>query len=135
LDIVLLGANQAGYQASDSEKEFLRKCHAECIAFLCICGGFEPTLSAGLLEGKTATAPSRLIPIMQQVAPGTKWVQKRWVRDEKIWTTGSLLNGFDMLAAFAKDTWGEENVVINDVLMEGAWPSRDVDYADVVPMA
>ncbi|QKX62292.1 uncharacterized protein TRUGW13939_09451 [Talaromyces rugulosus] len=67
LDIVVLGANQVGYQASDIEKEFLRKCHAECTAFLCICGGFEPALYAGLLEG--------------------------------------------------------------------AWPDRDVDYADVVPMA
>lgn len=130
LDIVVLGAHKVGYQASETEKEFLRKCHADCVALLCICGGFESVLSAGLLEGKTATAPRGFIPLMQQVAPGTNWIEKRWVHDSKIWTSGTLLNGFDMVAAFGRDAWGGKNTLLEHCLSEMAWPERDVDYAE-----
>lgn len=118
-----------GYQISEVEKDFLRKCHADCAAFLAVCGGFEPLLAAGLLEGKTATAPRPFIPMVQQLAPSTKWVEKRWVRDGKIWTTGALLNGMDMIAAFGRETWGVNHPLIEHSTSLGAWPERDVDYA------
>ncbi|KAL4918405.1 hypothetical protein BDW62DRAFT_200785 [Aspergillus aurantiobrunneus] len=138
LDIVILGAPKFTYRASDVEKAFLRKIHDSCTAFLCVCGGLDPALSAGLLEGKTATAPRFLLPYLRETVPTTNWVEKRYFSDGKIWTTGILLNGLDMVASFGKSVWGEregEGEGDHDALgvmstPAGSWPERDVDYRD-----
>ncbi|PWY73010.1 class I glutamine amidotransferase-like protein [Aspergillus heteromorphus CBS 117.55] len=130
LDIVVIGASKLGYEASSVEKEFLRKCYADCAALLCVCGGFEPVLASGLLEGKVATAPRLFYPGLKQMAPGTEWVDKRWVQDTKIWTTGALLNGLDMVAAFGRETWGGEGSLVEHMIRAGFFPTRDVDYKD-----
>ncbi|KAI2977044.1 hypothetical protein CBS147323_54 [Aspergillus niger] len=83
LDIVLIGAGQMGYQATTTEKDFLRKCYAECSAFLSVCGASDALLATGILEGKTATGPLSFLPLFRQMAPGTNWVEKRWMR--KAW--------------------------------------------------
>ncbi|RDK47561.1 hypothetical protein M752DRAFT_260923 [Aspergillus phoenicis ATCC 13157] len=133
LDIVLIGAGQMGYQATTTEKDFLRKCYAECSAFLSVCGASDALLATGILEGKTATGPLSFLPLFRQMAPGTNWVEKRWVRDGKIWTTGTLLNGLDMIAAFGREVWGGEGSLVEHVLRTGYFPSRNVDYEDEVP--
>ena len=131
LDIVMLGAYAVGYQVSETEKQFLRKAYTECAALLCICAGFLPVLAAGILEGKTLTAPIPMLPMMRQAAPGIKWVTRRWAQDGKVWTTGSLLNGMDMMAAFGRHTWGGKDSLVDHMIRVGYWPERDVDYADV----
>lgn len=57
--------------------------------------------------------------------------------DGKIWTTGVLLNGLDMVVAFAKNVWGQDGEDGNgkgglvDVMASGGgWPQRDVEYRD-----
>ncbi|GLA38493.1 hypothetical protein AnigIFM63309_005790 [Aspergillus niger] len=132
LDIVLIGAGQMGYQATTTEKDFLRKCYAECSAFLSVCGASDALLATGILEGKTATGPLSFLPLFRQMSPGTNWVEKRWVRDGKIWTTGTLLNGLDMIAAFGREVWGGEGSLVEHVLRTGYFPSRNVDYEDEV---
>jgi transcriptional regulator GlxA family with amidase domain len=119
-----------GYQATEAEIAFLQKSHDDCTALLLVCGGFQHALAAGLLEGKTATAPRPVLAMLKQSAPGVNWIQKRYVRDGKIWTTGSLLNGFDMVAAFGRENWGGEGTVLDALTSEAAWPDRDVDYKD-----
>ncbi|PWY83872.1 hypothetical protein BO94DRAFT_557697 [Aspergillus sclerotioniger CBS 115572] len=116
LDIILIGAGQTGYQATETEKAFLRKCYSECSAFLSVCGASDALLATGILEGKTATGPRSFLPLFRQIAPGTNWVEKRWVRDEKIWTTGTLLNGLDMIAAFGTEMWGGEGSLVEHML-------------------
>ncbi|RAK89424.1 hypothetical protein BO79DRAFT_237186 [Aspergillus costaricaensis CBS 115574] len=119
LDIVLIGAGQMGYQATTTEKDFLRKCYAECSAFLSVCGASDALLATGILEGKTATGPLSFLPLFREIAPGTNWVEKRWVRDGKMWTTGTLLNGLDMIAAFGREVWGGEGSLVEHVLRTG----------------
>ncbi|KAJ5459309.1 hypothetical protein N7530_011253 [Penicillium desertorum] len=131
LDIAIVGAMSFNYQATEAEIAFLRKTHDDCTALLLVCAGFQPALVAGLLEGKTATAPRPFLATMKQSAPGVNWIQKRYVRDGKIWTTGSLLNGFDMVAAFGRENWGGEGTFIGVLTQEGGWPDRDVDYKDI----
>ncbi|RAH66396.1 DJ-1/PfpI family protein [Aspergillus aculeatinus CBS 121060] len=129
LDIILIGASRMGYKANEAEKEFLRKSYNACTAMLCVCGGFEPVLSAGLMEGKTATGPRFLLPMLRELGPGVNWVEKRWVQDGKIWTTGALLSGFDMVAAFGRATWGDGPLVGN-LIKKGGFPERDIDYLE-----
>lgn len=126
-----MGAHNAGYSLTDGEKAFLRKCNDESTALLFICGGFEAALQAGILQGKTATAPRPMIPMLQQMAPDVKWVTKRWANDGKIWTSGALLNGTDMTAAFVREYFGGEGSLAEFGLRLGGYPVRDIDYKDV----
>jgi transcriptional regulator GlxA family with amidase domain len=86
---------------------------------------------AGLLRGKTATAPRFLLPLAKEMSPDTNFVEKRWCRDGKLWTSGALLNGLDLMREFALTYWGGRGLV--EYLGElGHWPIRDVDYKDAV---
>ncbi|KAK3709369.1 hypothetical protein LTR37_010930 [Vermiconidia calcicola] len=130
LDIVLMGAHTPGYSPKESELAFIRKAYESCSTFLFICGAFDAALRAGLLEGKTATAPRMLLGKLRQGAAGTNWVERRWARDGKMWTSGTLLNGLDMMRAFARETWTDRKEMVETVLGVGGWPVRDVDYKD-----
>ena len=63
-----MGAHEMGYVMTQGEKDFVRKCHDDCVAFLFICGGFVAALEAGLLEGKTATGPRPMIGMLSPVS-------------------------------------------------------------------
>jgi hypothetical protein len=52
-----MGAYYPGYTPSEAELAYIRKSNDESSAFLAICGGFQPAMLAGVLAGKTATAP------------------------------------------------------------------------------
>jgi hypothetical protein len=55
----------------------------------------------------------------------TNWVEKRFVRDGKVWTSGALLNGQDMMGAFMSENWPEVSKIGSSA---GGWPVRDVEY-------
>ncbi|KAI0012851.1 class I glutamine amidotransferase-like protein [Xylariaceae sp. FL0662B] len=131
LDIVLMGAEKPGYVANEAELTFVRKCWEDCQAFITICAGLLTPLRAGILEGKTATAPRILLESLRRQAPGTNWVEKRWVRDGKLWSSGALLNGLDLMANFVAEFWGGEGTLAEFAAKFGAWPDRDIDYKDV----
>ncbi|KAI0481812.1 class I glutamine amidotransferase-like protein [Xylaria cf. heliscus] len=134
LDIVLVGANGFTYTMSAAELAFVRKSHASCSAFLAVCGGVDVLRAAGLLDGKTATGPRPLLPAWQADSSygTTNWVTKRWVRDGKIWTSGALFNGCDMMSNFARQIWADTPTafIIEYLSKLGAWPDRDIDYKD-----
>ncbi|KAB2573615.1 putative dj-1 family protein [Lasiodiplodia theobromae] len=130
LDIVLMGAHDVSYQTSETEKAFIRKAYEQCSAFLTVCGGVLALLEAGLLEGKTATGPRMILDMMRKNAPLVNWVDRRWVRDGKIWSSSTLLNGTDLMRAFAEETWGGRNGMVEAMLDAGHWPVRDVDFKD-----
>ncbi|KAK4190755.1 class I glutamine amidotransferase-like protein [Podospora australis] len=131
LDIVLIGAHLPGYHPNPTELAFVRKAYEESSAFMTICAGIEVPLLAGLLDGKTATGPRGMLGYLRQHAPTTNWVEKRWVRDGKLWTAGALLNGTDMMGAFEHATWGGEGTLVELMCRMGGVPVRDVDYKDV----
>lgn len=126
-----MGANASTYTMTPSEIAFIQKCHEESVANLFICGASITALQAGLLDGKTATAPRPMIEDLRKSVPNVKWVSKRWVNDDKIWTSGTLLNGTDMMRAFVLSVWGGEGTLAEYAVNFGGWPERDVDYKDV----
>jgi transcriptional regulator GlxA family with amidase domain len=107
LDIVLIGAHFPGYDPNEAELAFIRKAHSDCAAFLTICGGFVPAQLAGVLVGKTCTAPRFMVAELQKQDPRTTWVERRCNHDGKIWTSGALLNGLDMMREFMLMYWPE----------------------------
>lgn len=120
-----------GYAMTQGEIEFIKKTEKDCAAFMFICGGFLAALEAGLLEGKAATGPRFMLGELRRTNPEVQWIEKRWVNDGKIWTSGALLNGTDMTRAFALQTWGGEGSLAEFGMRLGGYPDRDVDYADV----
>jgi transcriptional regulator GlxA family with amidase domain len=126
-----MGAHDSKYTLNEAELDFIRKSFNECEAFITICGGFLSAMQAGLLEGRTATGPRPFLEGLRQAAPGVKWVEKRWARDGKLWTSGALLNGLDLTRAIVTEYWGGKDTLAEFVLALGAYPVRDVNYADV----
>ena len=124
-----MGAHAVGYTPNATELAFVRKAHEQCSAMLLICGGFMTANAAGLLRGKTATAPRLFLESLRKDSPETNWVDRRWARDEKIWTSGTLLNGLDLMTAFLREVWGEEKSVLEPLLDIGGVPVRSVEYA------
>lgn len=89
-------------------------------------------LRAGIYEGKTVTAPRFILAMLRAQNPNTKFVERRWERDGKLWTSGTLLNGLDCMQAFVRDTWGPtKGEFVEAILNLGAWPERDVNYRDI----
>lgn len=134
LDIVLIGAHDFKYTPNAVELAYVRKAYEESTAFLSICGGIQVPLMAGLLEGKKATGPRMMLDVLRQQAPNTEWLEKRWVQDGKLWTSGAMLNGQDMMYAFTNRYWGgdgEDETLLGFTTKGTAWPNRDVDYKDV----
>ncbi|KAK1458219.1 hypothetical protein CMEL01_15566 [Colletotrichum melonis] len=132
LDIALMGAHDLKYKTSEAELAFIRKVYEQCSAFLTICGGMFPLLEAGLLAGKTATCPRMIVSAMKKSIPVVDWVETRWAHDGKLWTSSSLLNGTDMMRAFAEATWGGKtnNGWVEAALDIGGYPVRDVGFKD-----
>ncbi|KAI8234822.1 hypothetical protein K4K54_007570 [Colletotrichum sp. SAR 10_86] len=130
LDIALMGAHDFKYKTSPAEIAFIRKTFEQCSAFLTICGGMVPLLEAGILAGKTSTCPRMMFELMKKTVPVVNWVDKRWARDGKLWTSSTLLNGTDLIRAFATETWGQRTGMIEFFLDAGHYPDRDVDFKD-----
>ena len=130
LDVVLMGAHGYEYQPNEAELAFIRKTFESCKYFLCICGGMMAPLQAGILHGRRATAPRMMLQQLKKDVPDVDWTEKRWEHDGKLWISGALLNGLDMMKAFAEEVLGgkEKGSLMSVLLDIGAWPVRDAMY-------
>lgn len=125
-----MGAHDFKYRPTEAEIAYIRKAYESSSAFIAICGGIQAPMLAGLLKGKSATAPRPFLPMAKEMSPDTEWHEKRWHVDGKMWTSGTLLNGNDLMAAFAERYWGGEDSLARHMVLLGHWPTRDVNYAD-----
>lgn len=82
------------------------------IALLTVCTGYLLAVHSGLLKGKTATAPRGLLPMLKVQFPDVEWADRRWTRDGKLWMSGGVTNGLDMMSAFVRSQWEPEMVEI-----------------------
>ncbi|TKX25930.1 hypothetical protein C1H76_1776 [Elsinoe australis] len=130
LDIVLMGASLGDYQPNAAEVAFIRQAYESCSAYISICGGMMAPLAAGLLEGKTCTGPRGMLEGLRNSNPEVNWVERRWVQDGKVWTSGTLLNGLDLMKAFVEQVWGGPGTLAEFLVGFGSWPVRDVEYRD-----
>ena len=119
-----------GHVPNAAEVAFVQKAYASSAAFMTVCGGITYALAAGLLAGRVATGPRFLLPLLRGLSPTTRWVEQRWARDGKLWTSGALCNGLDMMRAFMQDTWGPGGGIGDFLCAVGSAPNRDLDYKD-----
>ncbi|KAM3454368.1 hypothetical protein MY3296_003051 [Beauveria thailandica] len=135
LDIVLVGASHIDYVLTAGERAFIQKSYDSCAAFMTVCGGVLVAVAAGLVAGKTVTGPRLMLPQLREMAPdAAAWAEKRYVHDGKLWTSGALHNGLDMMAAFMRHTWpneeGQKLSLVDFALVAGSGIERDIDYKD-----
>ncbi|KAL8705832.1 MAG: hypothetical protein Q9201_001055 [Fulgogasparrea decipioides] len=116
LDVLLIGGPHPSYRPSPPVQRFLRTQYDHVRAFMTVCSGYVPALFSGILDGKTATAPRELLPLLREKAPGVQWVERRWVRDGKIWTSGAVANGQEMMVGFMREELGDRREVVETVL-------------------
>ncbi|KAL8642991.1 MAG: hypothetical protein Q9228_000390 [Teloschistes exilis] len=130
LDILLIGGPPPSYRPSASVQEFLKEQYAHVRAFMIVCTGCNPAIYSGILDHKTATAPLALLPMLKEEAPQVKWVEKRWVRDGKVWSSGAVANGMEMMAGFMREEFGHKKEIVEIVLGMSDVGVRGVDYSE-----
>jgi len=116
LTYLLIGGPPPTYTPSTPVQHFLTSQLAHVSAFMTVCTGILPALASGVLRSKTVTAPRSMIPMLRGKYPETEFVGKRWVRDGKVWTSGGVTNGLDMMAAFMREGFGGESELVETVL-------------------
>lgn len=119
-----------GHEPNEVELNFVRKAYEECSAYLSICGGMMVPLMAGTLKDKTCTAPQPMLEQLKKDHAEVNWVEKRYAMDAdgKTWTSGTLLNGLDLMKAFVEHTWGGSGTLAEALIKIGGWPLRSVEY-------
>lgn len=95
-----------------------------------VCTGFLAPLHAGLLDNVRATAPRGFLENLKKEHKEVKWEEKRWVRDGKIWSSGAIMNGFEMMGEFIRERWGgaAEGQLVGFALGMADVPVRGVEY-------
>lgn len=124
---MLIGAYFPTFTPTAADLLFIRKAYEQSTAFLTICGGVFPAVLAGVLKDHTCTGPREFLPQLKSMDPSVNWVEKRMCRDEggKVWTSGSLLNGLDLMREFAKEFWPEMAQALVPI---AGIPERSLDY-------
>ncbi|TDL17777.1 class I glutamine amidotransferase-like protein [Rickenella mellea] len=105
LDILVVPGPEITYKTSPAVLAFLRQKYEEVSTLFTICSGVLPVASAGILTGKAATGPLAIVPMLRAQFPDVKWEEKRWVHDGKIWSSGGITNGLDMMAAYVRENF------------------------------
>lgn len=108
-DAVLIPGGSGARTAMEDEKviAFLQEKSRTCQAVLSVCTGSYLMQTAGLLKGKRATTHWAYLTHLRE-DPTVTLVEERFVHDGKIWTSGGVSAGMDMMLAFIAHTYGNE---------------------------
>ncbi|KAL9013715.1 MAG: hypothetical protein Q9173_001596 [Seirophora scorigena] len=128
LDILLIGGPMPTHRPSAAVSQFLQAQYGHVRAFLTVCTGFLPALHSGVIDGKAATAPRGMLAGLKEEAPQVEWTEKRWVRDGKLWSSGAVANGQEMMAAFMREEFKDKKDAVELVLMMSDVSVRGEEY-------
>ncbi|KAL8788111.1 MAG: hypothetical protein Q9213_001869 [Squamulea squamosa] len=116
LDVLLIGGPPPSYRPSPAIQSFIKTQYAHVRALLTVCTGYIPVLYSGILNNKSATAPQGLLPMLKEEMPNVKWVEKRWVRDGKVWSSGAVANGLELMGAFMREEFKDIGELVEAML-------------------
>jgi len=135
LDILVIPGGNPMHPQTPKERAFVRNItdSPNTIATMTICTGVNILASSGALAGHNATAPYILYPLLEKKHPQVNWSWTRWVStaNGKLWTSGSIGNGLDMVAAFMRDYFWDRPELVELVLTSSAVGDRGKEYSEV----
>ncbi|KAH7130272.1 class I glutamine amidotransferase-like protein [Dendryphion nanum] len=105
LDILMIPGPPPGQKPEESVLEFVRAHVKSGVDLLTICSGVFVAGYAGILDGKHATGTRGVQDLLNKSFPAVKWEDKRYVQDGKIWSSGGITNGMDMVGVYMKKRW------------------------------
>lgn len=136
LDILVVPGPPPSYQATEAVKTFIKATHASGAHVLSICSGIVPVAASGILDGKVATAPLGMIPIVRQFFPAVKWEDtRRWEKATgengagEVWTSGGVLNGVDLVVAFLREKF--VNMAAEAMITIAGVSERAREYSEI----
>lgn len=109
LDLLLVPGGQGTREQVDNASliGFISKQAEGCHSVLSVCTGAFLLHRAGLLSGKRATTHRNSLDRLRALGDVTV-VERRFVRDGRIWTAAGVSAGMDLMLAFIADYSGEE---------------------------
>ena len=148
LDVVVIpGPSPKAGPPEDEYLDFVRKHDAAGTSILSICTGAFVIGYAGIVKGRSVTAPRLLIPEMKGKFPDGHWDDSvRVARDGNLWTsgmlcfsvlycsigrllliyTGGITNGHDLVAEYLRENYPA--ALVNTILVVADIPSRPAAY-------
>lgn len=107
--VVVGGSGGPKAEVCPDSMDYLRKCAAEVRHLCSVCSGAFLLAAAGVLEGRRVTTHWRLAEELQKRYPRLKVeVDRIYVRDGSIWTSGGVSAGIDLALALIADDLGEQ---------------------------
>jgi len=105
LDILVIPGPEPWVQITPEVGAFVRG-HAaqENTTIMTICLGIYVAAQAGIIEGKNVTGTGGYLPDLEKKFKAN-WVKRRWMSDGNIWTSGTVTNGNDMIAAYLRQLY------------------------------
>ena len=66
--------------------------------------------------------------MLKEEKPEVKWVEKRWVRDGKVWSSGAVANGVELMASFMREEFAEQRELTEILLGVADFAQRGEFY-------
>jgi transcriptional regulator GlxA family with amidase domain len=92
LDILLIGGPMPSHRPAAADK-FMKEVAKETKNILTACTGAMWLASSGVLDGKKATTNRMFLGMAKQMYPKVEWMDRRWIVDGEIWTSGGAFAG------------------------------------------
>jgi cyclohexyl-isocyanide hydratase len=107
-DVLFVPGGSGGRTVMEDDRviSYLRSKSRTCQAVLSVCTGSFLMQRAGLLDGKRATTHWAFLDHLKG-DPNVTVVERRFVHDGGIWTSGGVSAGMDMTLAFIAEAFGE----------------------------
>ncbi|PVH99910.1 ThiJ/PfpI family protein [Periconia macrospinosa] len=107
LDILMIPGPPPGLKPEQEVLDFVRAHVEKGVELLTICSGVYVAAYAGVLDGKRATGTRGIQDHLDKEFPKVHWQDARYVRDGKVWSSGGITNGMDMVGWYMRERWPE----------------------------
>ncbi|KAF1951524.1 class I glutamine amidotransferase-like protein [Byssothecium circinans] len=105
LDILMIPGPPPGMRPEEEVLQFVRGHVDAGVDLLTICSGVFVAGFAGVLDGKKVAGLRGVQGLLDKAFPEVEWVDRRYVQDGKVWSSGGITNGMDMVAVYMKNKW------------------------------
>ncbi|KZV71535.1 class I glutamine amidotransferase-like protein [Peniophora sp. CONT] len=134
LDILVVPGPPPDYRATEIVKTFIKSTNDSGGHILSVCSGILAVAASGVLDGKVGTGPYPMIGMLRELFPKVKWSnERRYERNAaegtagQVWSSGSVLDGIDEVAAFIREHWAPE--IAEPLLYGVSVPERPAEYS------